>query len=91
MFLFYKRMACVVYLRELTISTLIYSLYIVAISYCKSIRSIDKINSYKLSTCCNSEDKQVRRYCNNNDYKIKDRLNIITSQTNRKTVSAAVD
>ena len=28
-----------------------------------------------------SEDKRLWRYWNNNDYKIEDRLNIVTSQT----------
>ena len=37
-----------------------------------------------------SEDKQVWRYCKYNDYKIKNRLNIVTSQTERKIVSTAV-
>ena len=35
----------------------------------------------KLSTRYTSEDKRLWRYCNNNDYKIEDRLNIVTSQT----------
>ena len=36
-----------------------------------------------------SEDKWVWLYCNNNDYKIKDRLNI-TSQTKRKIVGTVL-
>ena len=35
----------------------------------------------KLSTRYTSEDKRLWRYWNNNDYKIEDRLNIVTSQT----------
>ena len=43
-----------------------------------------------MSTCYTSEDKQVWRYCKYNDYKIKNRLNIVTSQTERRIVSTAV-
>ena len=92
MFLFYKSMTCALYLRKRIIFTLIFQ--IVAVNHCKSIKSIElqvKINkSYKLVTRCTSEDKRVWRYCNNNDYKIKDRWNIIPSQTKRRIVSTEV-
>ena len=44
----------------------------------------------KLSTRYTSEDKRVWRYCNNNDCKIKDRFDIVISQTDRRIVSTAV-
>ena len=45
MFLFYKGMACAVYLRELIIFTLFLFFHIVAIIHCKIIKSID--NNFK--------------------------------------------
>ena len=85
MFLFYKSMACVVKLRE--------------ISHYKSIESIDD-NPYKkfidpkskqncqLSTRYTAEDKRVWYYYKNNYYRIKDGFNIwYTSQTERRIVS----
>ena len=63
-------MACAGYLRELIIFTLIFHIF--ATNHCKSIKSIDKITSYKLPNRYTSEDKRVWRYCNNNDCKIKE-------------------
>ena len=87
-------MACALYLQELVIFTLIF--HIVATNHYKSIKSIDN-NRYKKVIDAKSkqnyklsEDKQVWRYCNYNDYKVKDRLNIVTSQTESRIVSTAV-
>ena len=44
MFLFYKSMACAIYLREISIFTVIF--YIVCLSHYRSIKSIDN-NLYK--------------------------------------------
>ena len=99
MFLFYKSMACAVYLREIIIFTVIFP--IVCISHYKNIKSIDD-NLYKkiidaklkqnckLSTRYTAEDKRVWRYYNKNYYRIKDGFNIVTSQTERRIVSTTV-
>ena len=96
MFLFFKSVTCAVYLRELIIFTLIF--YIVAINQYKIIKSIDKslAENYrrkiqtKLQVVYPLYDKPVWRYCNNIDYKIKDRLNIVTSKTERRIASTAL-
>ena len=73
-------MACELCLRELIIFTPMY--HIVAINDYKCIKLIGnnrhkKIidakykQNYNLSTSYTSEGKQVWRYCNNNDYKIR--------------------
>ena len=93
-------MACAVYSREIIIFTVISP--IVYISHYKSIKSIDD-NIYKkiiidakskqnckLSTRYTTEDKRVWCYYNNNYYRIKDRFNIATSQTERRIVSTTV-
>ena len=99
MFLFYKSMACAVYLREIIIFTVIFHIF--CVSHYKSIKSIDD-NLYKkiidakskqnckLSTRCTAEDKRVWRYCNSNYYRIKDGFHIFSSQTKRRIVSTTI-
>ena len=98
MFLFYKYMACAVYLRVI-ISKVIF--HIVCISHYKSIKLIDDtfykkiINAKsnqncKLSTYYTTKDKWVWHYYNNNYYRMKDGFNIFTSQTERRIVSTTV-
>ena len=92
-------MGCAVYIWELVIFTLVF--HIVAINHYKSIKSIDnnrckKIidvkskKNYKLPYCYISEDKRVCRYCDYNDYKVKDKLNLVTSQAEKRFVNTAV-
>ena len=99
MFLFYKSMACAVYLREIIISVVIF--HTVCVSHYKSIKSIDnnlnkkiidaKSNrNCKLSTRYTAEDKRTWRYYNNNYYRTKDGFNNVTSQTERRFVSTTV-
>ena len=59
MFLFYKSMACAVYLREIIVFTVIF--HIVCISHHKSIKSIDD-NLYKKITDAKSKQKLSTRY-----------------------------
>ena len=59
MFLFYKSMACAVYLREIIVFTVIF--HIVCISHYKSIKSIDD-NLYKKITDAKSKQKLSTRY-----------------------------
>ena len=84
------------YLRELIIFTVIF--HIICTGRYKSIKSIDdnlykKIidakseQSCKFSTRYTAADKRVWRYCNNSYYTIKDRFEIVTSQTERRVAS----
>ena len=59
MFLFYKSMACAVYLREIIVFTVIF--HIVCINHYKSIKSIDD-NLYKKITDAKSKQKLSTRY-----------------------------
>ena len=95
MFLFYKSMACLVYLREIIIFTVIFH------NVCKSHYSIKPIDdnlrkkiidakskqNCKLSTCYTTEDKRVWCCCNNNYYRIKDGFTTVISQVERRIVS----
>ena len=98
-FLFYKSMACAIFLREIIIFTAIF--HIVCISHYKSIKQIDdnfykKIIEAKSKQNCNlpahytTEDKRVWRYYNKNYYRIKDAFNIVTYETEWRIASTAV-
>ena len=99
MFLFYGRMACAASLAGLIIFTLIF--LTVASNHYKSIKSIDN-NLYnksfdpipkqkqKLSAHYTSKDKRLWRCYNKKSLEIKDRLNFVTFQTERRIVSTTV-
>ena len=89
MLLFYRSMACAVYLRKVIAFTVIF--HITCISHYKSIKSIDD-NLYKetidtkskqnckLRTRYTAKGRRVQHFCNISYYRIKDGFNTFTSQ-----------